>query len=70
MIFDDEAHGKAMGRMLTDSKSIRELDISNCDFQHPKCFFDMCSAMLTEKCRLNCLRLRGINITNLEAKVI
>jgi Ran GTPase-activating protein (RanGAP) involved in mRNA processing and transport len=70
MTFDEEAYGKAVGRMLNDSKTIRELDISNCEFVHPKCFFDMCSALLTEKCRLNCIRFRGIAITNLEAKVI
>lgn len=68
--FDEEAHGKSLGRMLSDSKSMRELDIQNCDFQHPKSFFDCCQALLTEKCRLNVLKLRGLTLTNLESKVI
>ena len=27
MIFDDESHGKSLGRCLSESKTIRELDI-------------------------------------------
>ena len=46
MIFDDESHGKSLGRCLSESKTVRELDINNCEFQHPKRFFDMCSSML------------------------
>ena len=70
MQFDEESHGKQISKMLNDSKSMRELDINFCEFIHPKCFFDMCSALLQERCRLNILRLRNIQITNLESKVI
>ena len=42
IVFDEEAHGKSLGRMLSDSKTMRELDISSCEFQHPKSFFDCC----------------------------
>jgi hypothetical protein len=70
MQFDEESHGKQISKMLNDSKSMRELDINFCEFIHPKCFFEMCSALLLERCRLNILRLRNIQISNLESKVI
>ena len=68
--FDEEIYGKAIGRALTDSRSIRELDISNVTFEHPKCFYDLCSAILNERCRLNILKMRGILLSQLEAKII
>ena len=70
MNFDEELYGKSIGRALTDSRTIRELDISNIIFEHPKCFYDLCSAILNERCRLNILKLRGISITQLEGKII
>ena len=70
MRFDEEVFGKAIGRALTDSRSIRELDISHVVFDHPKSFYDLCSAILNERCRLSILKLRGINITELEGKII
>ena len=59
-----------IGRCLTDSRSVRELDITNVVFEHPKCFYDVCSAILNERCRLCVLKLRGIHITQLEGKII
>ena len=70
MEFAEEIYGKALGRVLTDSPSIRELDLSHVVFTHPKSFYDVCSAILSERCRLNILKLRGINITQLEGKII
>jgi len=70
MRFDEEVYGKAIGRCLTDSRSIRELDITYVEFDHPKCFYDVCSAILNERCRLGVLKLRGINITQLEGKIL
>lgn len=70
MNFDDEVYGKSIGRTLMDSRSLRELDISHVLFEHPKCFYDVCSAILSERCRLNILKLRGIAITQLEGKII
>lgn len=67
---DHEFQGKSVGRMLSDSRCLRELEVNNCDFLHPKSFYDMCSAMLTEKCRLNVFRFKGCVITELEAKVL
>ena len=48
MVFDEEVYGKAIGRALTDSRSLRELDISHVTFEHPKSFYDVCSAILNE----------------------
>ena len=69
MVFDEAIYGKSIGRALTDSRTIRELDVSHVIFEHPKCFYDVCSAILNERCRLVILKLRGINITNLEGKI-
>ena len=63
MTFDEEIYGKAVGRALTDSRTVRELDISSITFDHPKCFYDLCSAILSERCRLNILKLRGIHLS-------
>ena len=70
MRFDEEVYGKSIGRALTDSRSIRELDISHVIFEHPKSFYDVCSAILNERCRLSILKMRGLNITQLEGKII
>ena len=70
MVFDEEVFGKAIGRALTDSRSLRELDISYVTFEHPKSFYDVCSAILNERCRLNVFKLRGISITQLEGKIL
>ena len=70
MEFFDEVQGKAVGRALTESRSIRELDISSVVFDHPKSFYDVCSAILNENCNVEIFKLRGINITQLEGKII
>jgi len=41
MNLDEEIHGTSIGRILSDSRSIRELDVSNVVFDY-KCFYDMC----------------------------
>ena len=70
MLFDEEIYGKAVGRAITDSRSLRELDISYVHFEHPKAFYDVCSAILNERCRLSIFKLRGIKITQLEGKIL
>jgi hypothetical protein len=62
-MFDEEVFGKAIGKTLLDSRTCRELDVSYNTFEHPKCFYDLCSAILNERCRLNILKMRGLNIT-------
>jgi hypothetical protein len=60
MVFDEELFGKSLSKVLTDSRSIRELDLSYVSFDHPKCFYDISSAILNERCRLNILKIRGV----------
>jgi len=69
MNFDEEIYGTSIGRILSDSRSIRELDISNVVFDY-KCFYDMCQAILNERCRLNILKMRGLMIGEIEGKII
>jgi hypothetical protein len=69
-VFNEELFGKAIARALTDSKSLKELDLSYVAYEHPKCFYDICSAILNERCRLNVLKIRGTQITDLEGKII
>ena len=68
--FDEESYAKSLGKVLTNSRSVKEVDISNVEFTHPKSFYDVCSAFLNERCRLSTFKLRGITLTNLEAKII
>ena len=70
MVFEHDSHGKGLGRMLLDSKTIREIEFINCEFLHPKSFFDMAHALINEKCRLNVLKMQGIYLTNLESKIL
>ena len=39
-------------------------------YDHPKCFYDISTAILNERCRLNILKIRGTQLTNLEGKII
>ena len=69
MNFDEEIHGTAIGRILSDSRTIRELDVSNIVFDY-RTFYDMCQAILNERCRLQILKMRGILISEIEGKII
>ena len=69
MNFDEEMHGTAIGRVLSDSRTIRELDVSNIVFDY-KCFYDMSQAILNERCRLNILKMRGLLIGEIEGKIL
>ena len=69
MNFDEEVHGNSIGRVLSDSRTIRELDVKDIVFDY-RTFYDMCQAILNEKCRLNVLKLRGIQIGEIEGKII
>jgi hypothetical protein len=63
MYFDDEIHGKILAHLLNDCRTLREFDCSNCEFFHPKVFFDMCSAFIGDKCRVNILKMKNIAIS-------
>lgn len=41
LIFDLDAHGKYLSKLLTMSSSLRELDLDTCKFVHPKCFYEL-----------------------------
>lgn len=56
--------------MLSESRQLKELDLSKCEFYHPKSFFDFCQPFVTERTRCQILKLRGINISHLEGKVL
>ena len=68
--FDEEIYAKSVGRVLTNSHSITELSVSHILFTHPKSFYDVCASILNDRCRLNILKLKGININQLEGKII
>ena len=70
IVFNEELFGKSIGRTLTENRFIRELDMSYCVFEHPKCFYDICMALLNERCRVNVFKLRGVLLTPLEAKIV
>ena len=44
--------------------------MSYCEFEHPKCLYDISMAVLNERCRLNVLKLRGLKIKQFEAKIL
>lgn len=67
---DADYHGKYLGKVIMDSKSLTELEINACTFLHPKAFFEMCSPLLQAKNNLKVLKMKGILITLVEAKVI
>lgn len=69
MNFDEEMHGTSIGRVLADSRTIRELDVSNIIFDY-KCFYDMSQAILNERCRLNILKMRGLMLGEIEGKIL
>ena len=69
MNFDEEMHGSSVGRILSDSRSVRELDMTHVVFDY-RTFYDMCQAILNERCRLNIFKLRGVLIGEIEGKII
>ena len=69
MNLDEEIHGTAIGRVLSDSRTIRELDMTHIVFDY-RSFYDMCQAILNERCRLSVLKLRGLLVGEIEGKII
>ena len=69
MNLEEEVHGTAIGRVLSDSRTIRELDMTHIVFDY-RTFYDMCQAILNERCRLNVLKLRGLIVGEIEGKII
>ena len=70
MTFDEEIYGKSIASTIVENLLIRELDLSYCVFEHPKCLYDISMAILNERCRLNILKIRGLNIKQFEAKIL
>ena len=68
--FDEDFHGKTMARCILESKSLQELDLSNVAFEGQNTFAEMSTGLTDEKCRLGALKLRGINIGQLESQVM
>ena len=52
MLFDEEPYGKIISHLLNDCRQLKEFDASNCEFFHPKCFFEMCQSLINEKSRI------------------
>lgn len=69
MKLDDDQYGIAIGRVLSDSRTIRELDLSHIEFGCIP-FHELSQAILNERCRLNVMKLRGLQISELEGKII
>ena len=69
MNFNEELYGTSIGRILADSRTIRELDTTHVVFNY-RTFYDMCQAILNERCRLNILKMRGLLIGEIEGKII
>lgn len=61
--FDEEAHGQILRHLLLDNRNLREFELSTCEFVHPKCFFDMSQALISDKCRLHVMKLKGLHIS-------
>lgn len=70
MVLDNESHGKAIATMLCESRSLKEIDLSKCEFYHPKSFFDFCQPFISERSKCQILKLKGITISHLEGKVL
>lgn len=68
--FDDDFHGKTMAKCILESRSLQELDLSYVNFEDPKSFYEMANGLLNERCRLQALKLKGINFGQLEGKVM
>lgn len=68
--FDEDFHGKTIARCILDSRSLKELDLSNVVFEDQKSFYEMANGLLNERCRLLSLKLRGIAFGQLESKVM
>ena len=70
MVFDEEIYGKSIASTLVENLLIRDLDLSYCQFEHPKCLYDISMSILNERCRLNVLKLRGLVLKQFEAKIL
>lgn len=68
--FDDDYPGKTLARCILESRSLKELDLSNITFEDPKAFYEMANGLLNERCRLQALKLRNIAFGQLESKVM
>lgn len=62
-MFDEEAHGQILKHLLLDNRNTREFELNNCEFVHPKCFFDMSQALINDKCRLQVMKMKGLHIS-------
>lgn len=70
MILDNESYGSIIGNTIVSAKNLRDFDLSQCEFHHPKCFYDLCSFLISEKSKISCLKMRDIYISELESKIL
>jgi hypothetical protein len=49
---------------------LKELDLSYVVFTQENSFYESCSGLLIDKCKLSALKIRGILITKLESQVM
>lgn len=59
-----------MARCILESRSLKELDLSNVTFTDQKSFYEMANGLLNERSRLQALKLRGVQFGQLEGKVM
>jgi hypothetical protein len=70
MVLDNESYGSILGNTIISAKNLRDFDLSQCEFHHPKCFYDLCSFLISEKSKISSFKIRDIYITELEAKIL
>ena len=59
-----------MQKCIQDSRSLQELDLSYVNFEDAKCFYEIANGLVSERCRLQTLKLKGISFGRLEGKVM
>jgi hypothetical protein len=59
-----------MSKCILESRSLKELDISEVQFRDGKAFYEMANGLLNERCRLGALKLRKVEFGELEGSVM
>ena len=69
-VLDNESYGSILGNTIISARNLRDIDLSQCEFYHPKCFYDLCSFLINEKSKINSFKIKNIYISELEAKIL
>ena len=70
MVFEHDMYGRSIGHLLSLSQTIYQLELQNVSFEHPRSFYEMCQPLLKRQSRIAVLKIRGVLITTLEARVL